>query len=84
MASDRELYDRAADRHPTVLYVDQGALVAQHTWTAGCDGFHRPGPCPKGHDKRLELAGRLFGDDPGLILGRWDDVYFRADPAEEA
>jgi hypothetical protein len=22
----------------------QGA--AQHTWTAGCDGFHESGPCP--------------------------------------
>ena len=30
------------------------------------------------------LADRLFGPDPGLILGRWDDVYFRADDTEGA
>ncbi len=53
-ADDQELYDRAADRHPTVIYVDPEIL-----------------------------ADRLFGPDPGLILGRWDDVYFRTDDDTE-
>lgn len=52
---DQELYDRAADRYPTVIYVSPEIL-----------------------------ADRLFGPDPGLILGRWDDIYFRADDAEGA
>ena len=24
----------------------QGVLMAQHTYTAQCDGIHEPGPCP--------------------------------------
>jgi hypothetical protein len=27
-------------------YVAAGPVVAQHTYTAACDGLHAPGPCP--------------------------------------
>lgn len=27
-------------------------MIAQHTWTAGCDGHHPPGPCP-GYEEEL-------------------------------
>ena len=46
---DRELYDRAANRHPTVLWVDLDAL---------------------------DLAGRLFGEDPDGVGGYWADNVF--------
>ena len=34
-------------RHPvTIEYVSDGIVAAQHTYTPGCDGLHKPGPCP--------------------------------------
>ena len=35
------LYCGGHDRLP-----DPAPVVAQHTYTQGCDGFHPPGPCP--------------------------------------
>jgi hypothetical protein len=31
--------------YPTIATTSTG-MVAQHTYTSGCDGHHPPGPCP--------------------------------------
>lgn len=44
----------------------QGA--AQHTYTAACDGFHEPGPCPGPQDARVRMAADLARLKEGLNL----------------
>ena len=46
-------------------------MVAQHTWTPGCAGFHAPGPCPAGqHTAPPSLPGPVpssGGYSPGPV-----------------
>jgi hypothetical protein len=41
-----ELYRYLATSGCTFRYFTPAVVVAQHTYTQQCDGFHPPGPCP--------------------------------------